>query len=111
MRGRCSVEARAVCPLMEHYTDTHHLEFPASRSHTKVQRRWRDLSFNKITVCRGVHQAIHASGYIPERPDRDEMLQEIWSNETPVRAQRERITQLAIGEVILQHTDYDGDVA
>jgi hypothetical protein len=104
MRGLCTAEQKAVCPLVKCLgSDNHHLEYPAARSHTKVEKAWRELSFNQEQLPRCLHQAIHASGYLPERPSRAEMVQEIWAEEVPYRALEERMVQLAIGQAVLQH--------
>ena len=103
MRGVCSAEAKAACPLQKCVgSDTHHLEYPASRSHTSVEKAWRELSFNKVQIPRCLHNTIHASGYFPERPDRQEMTGELLAEEAPYRALEERLTQLAIGHAVLQ---------
>lgn len=103
-RGRCTLEQRAACPLIrqECFSDTHHLAYESGRYKTRVERRWRDLDFNKIDICRALHNAIHASGYVPEKPDRETMLHETFMAQTPYRALEERMTQLAIGQAVLQ---------
>lgn len=106
MRGHCTPEQKALCPLYEHYTDTHHLVFPRNNYQSGIERRWRELDFNKENICRGLHNAIHESGYIPEKPSRDEMLSEIWAKEVPERAIRERSLQEFIGRNFM-----NGDVA
>lgn len=107
-RGRCTPEQRAACPLMMCVgSDTHHLAYPANQYRTRIEKQWRELAFNKEQVPRCLHNAIHASGYIPEKPSRDEMLDEIWREGRPMRALEERLTQLALGQALLQETPGD----
>lgn len=109
MWGRCSAEARAACPLVQGCvgSDTHHFAFPANQYRTSVEKRWRELPINKEQLPRCVHNAIHSAGYVPEKPPRTEMLQEVWSQEIPYRAQDERLTQLALGQAMLKHIPED----
>lgn len=103
--GACSPEQRADCPLLQCVgTDKHHTEYPANAYRTKVEKTFRNLPFNKLQIPRCVHNAIHASGYVPEKPTRDEMLSEIWNNDAenpPSRSMVERETQLLIGRSAL----------
>lgn len=109
MKGRCSAEARAACPFVSRacFTDEHHLAFPANRYRTRVERRWRELEFNKTQIPRCIHDAIHASGYFPAKPDREVMTSEIWGSDTG-RAEAELGRQLFLGELALER---DGDIA
>jgi len=91
---------------MEHFQDTHHTAYPRRDYRTAVEKRWRELPVNKIQICRGLHDAIHASGYIPAKPSRDEMLAEVWGADTG-RAQSELEKQLFIGSLLLER---DGEL-
>jgi|GEM_PF-5309081 len=108
-RGLCSAEQRAACPLQACAgADTHHLAFEANQYRTSVERRWRELPQNKVRLARCVHEAIHYSGYYPEKPSRDVMLSELQGADT-ARALSERARQLAIGQAVMQgEADYFG---
>ena len=101
-RGICSPEAQGACPLMKCLgTDLHHLEYPARRYKTKVEKTHRDQPFNKVQLERCAHNAIHASGYVPEMPSREVMVQEIWDKGSQ-RAEDELQRQLSIGRSVLE---------
>lgn len=103
-KSKCSPEQKAACPLRQKncFRDTHHLGFEARNYQTKVEREWRDKQFNKIDIPRCVHNAIHNSGYEPEKPPREVMLEEIYADKIPLRAIQERTNQLAIGQAVMQ---------
>lgn len=101
-RGKCSPEQRRACPLAKHFTDVHHTQFPASDYKTKVEKEWREQPFNKVQLCRSVHNAIHATGYIPDKPDRELMVEENANGGTPLRAMVETEYQILIGRQLLQ---------
>lgn len=103
-RNRCTPEEKAVCPLFQHFTDQHHLAFPKPRYATTIERHWRGLPDNKIDVCRAVHDAVHYSGYVPEKPARQEMADDLWQGESEW-GQRERGVQLEIGRQMLSEGD------
>lgn len=96
-KGACTPEQRAACPLVNHYTDTHHLAFPRPDYNKGILKQWRELPINKLEICRGLHNAIHASGYEPEKPPRAEMAQEIWGGAITDRVLDELDDQLRIG--------------
>lgn len=107
MRGHCSPEQRAVCPILLEgcFTDTHHLSFGpediALRAISKVYCKWRELPINKTNGPRCWHKAIHASGYQPEIPSREQQLAEIWGADTG-RAESELNKQLFLGNLMLE---------
>lgn len=102
MRGICPAEAQAACPLMKcRGTDTHHAFYPANAYRSHIDKTWREEPFNKIQIERCVHNAIHASGYVPERPPREVMAQEIWEGGSQ-RAAEELQRQLTIGRSVLE---------
>lgn len=105
-RGLCSAEARANCPIMQGCvgSDVHHLAFPANRYRSRIEKQWRELDFNKEQIPRCLHNAIHSTGYIPDKPDREEMLQEIWGADTG-RAEAELSKQLFLGELAMDRGD------
>lgn len=96
-RGSCTPEQRAACPLQNHFSDNHHLQYPEPLYLSKVEKRWRNQPLNKTQVCVAIHRAIHASGYVPPKPPRGEMIAENWSGEPTERSQTELSKQLAIG--------------
>ena len=75
------------------HVDIHRLAFPRGL-HRGIEKKWRDEDFNKVRICVAIHRAIHASGYIPEKPERDTMVNEIWNGGQPLRAMVELQTQL-----------------
>lgn len=101
-RGFCSNEQVAGCPLQVHFTDVHHFPYPANRYRSKVEKRWRELPFNKAILCRAVHDAIHASGYVPDKPPFVTMAQEIFDGAVTERSLNEIETQLALGNACLR---------
>lgn len=107
MKTKCTEEQKAACPLFrkEHFADTHHLVYPASEYKDKLGEAWRERAFNKVQTARCLHNAIHASGYIPERPERDQMLHEVITTDVPRRAIEERTRQLAIGQAVMQGSE------
>lgn len=75
-RRECSPEQRANCPLRKHFADEHHLFYP-KRQYEGVAAEWREMDGNKRHICRYIHDAIHASGYIPEKPTAAYMEREL----------------------------------
>lgn len=73
----CSPEQQLACPLKKHFQDTHHTYFPRAAYRTAVEKQFRELPVNKETLCRNEHNERHYSDPIPEKPDRNEMLQAI----------------------------------
>lgn len=106
-RASCTPEQRAVCPIVrnggECFQDVHHLEYPKSAYRSEMEKRHRELRLAKVVLPRCLHNAIHASGYVPEKPTREAMVDEIWNGES-VRSYAERDRQLAIGQAVLQET-------
>src|SRR5690242_6244194 len=76
-RRECSPEQKANCPLWQHFADSHHLAYPKSDYRGGIEHEWREMPSNKRHVCRYVHDAIHASGYVPEKPSRGEMERDL----------------------------------
>jgi hypothetical protein len=97
----CTPEQMAACPLQRHFKDIHHLAYPRNQYKTTLEKHWRDLPVNKTNICRGLHDAIHASGYVPEKPSRQDMASEIWEQGSQ-RATDELNRQLAIGMKALE---------
>jgi hypothetical protein len=101
------------CPLVGNgqFSDKHHLAYPAYEYRTGIEKKWRELSFNKANICRCIHDAIHSSGYVPPKPSRDEMLSEIWSQEPTERSQDELSKQLFLGGLALERGEIPDDAA
>lgn len=104
--GLCSAEQVAACPLQQHLTDTHHLAYPRRQYVKGIDKLWRELSINKIQICRALHNAIHASGYIPEKPAREEMAQEAWLGALTERSIGELDHQLEVGHELIEERNY-----
>lgn len=111
-RVACSEETRASCPLAQSgacFEDVHHYAYEEKGYATRTERTWRELELNKVRICRTLHNAIHASGYLPEKPSREAMADEIWNGES-VRSYAERERQLAMGRAVLERQlDSGGD--
>lgn len=105
MGEACAPEQREACPLRKCFTDTHHLAYPASDYKTAVEKKWRELPANKVELCRFLHNSIHASGYFPPKPDRDEMMSEIWPEEPSDRAELEKTKQLFLGKLVMERPE------
>jgi hypothetical protein len=84
-------------------SDTHHLQYEAREYRTPLEKDWRELDCNKVQLPRCVHNAIHASGYKPDKPSRQEMVEEIWEHGSQ-RATDELNRQLEIGYMTLGAT-------
>jgi len=69
------------CPLFDTvdgcFENRHHLYYPAYEYKTPTEKRFRSLGKNVITVCRRVHNNLHATQEPPHKPSRDFMLREI----------------------------------
>lgn len=106
MRGLCTAEQKAACPLMQGCvgSDVHHLAYPANQYRSRVEKQWRELEFNKEQLPRCVHNSIHASGYLPEKPERETMLHEIWGADTG-RPAAELHKQLFLGNLAMERGD------
>lgn len=76
-RRECSPAQKANCPLWQHFADSHHLAYPKRAYRGDTEQDWRELPSNKRHVCRFIHDAIHASGYVPEKPSRGEMERDL----------------------------------
>lgn len=101
MEMGCTPEQRAMCPLTTHFEDVHHLSYPRKDHVRQIDKTWRNAPFNKVTLCRWVHDAIHSSDYTPEIPPRTEMAEELQlfdAQHPPMRAVIERKYQLMIAE-------------
>jgi hypothetical protein len=100
----CPQEARDNCPLSRGCVgqDTHHTLFPRRDYKTNVERAFRELPINKVVIPRCLHDAIHASGYVPEKPFRQEMASEMWNGAITERSQTELEHQIALGEMVLR---------
>lgn len=83
-RGFCSPEQIAQCPLREHYTDEHHIWWPARNYRDRTSAAFRDLPENKVQLCRNEHNELHATQQPPEKPDRLKMLAILAFNEVDI---------------------------
>ncbi|HEV7236876.1 MAG TPA: hypothetical protein VGN15_11880 [Ktedonobacteraceae bacterium] len=110
----CSEETRASCPLAQSgracFEDTHHLQYPKRAYRTEVEAEWRELPINKVRICRALHDALHTTGYVPQKPPRDVMVDEIWNGES-VRTYAEFDKQIELGRLALERQTEGGDAA
>lgn len=60
------------CPIYELegecYEDKHHLYWPSSEYTTSLEKRFRRLGENVVTICRYLHNTEHALTDKPEKP-------------------------------------------
>lgn len=77
----CPPEMRDRCPIYEQegecYEDKHHVYWPASEYNGRVDKEFRQLEVNKLTICRWLHNTIHALALPPEKPTRHDMREVI----------------------------------
>jgi hypothetical protein len=59
------------------FSDIHHLYFPRREYRSPTEKRFRELSENKVQLCRQDHDDLHAVTDIPEKPDLEIMRQAI----------------------------------
>jgi hypothetical protein len=89
------------CPAVEryggHYTDEHHLYYPRSFFKSQLEQDFRNLDVNKIDIPRCLHDAIHASGYLPNKPSRDAMLLALNGYDSAHEVER----QTLLGNIVL----------
>jgi hypothetical protein len=106
MERTCTPEQREACPIRRgcRGEDVHHLAYPANQYTSAVEKRWRELPENKVKLARCLHEAIHYSGYFPVKPDREDMLGEVWGQDKS-RAQAEQERQLFIGRLALDRPE------
>jgi len=68
------------CPLFNSdescREDRHHIYYGYEYK-TPTEKRFRNLGKNIVTVCRRVHNNLHATQESPHKPDREFMLREI----------------------------------
>jgi hypothetical protein len=66
------------CPLFNSkagcHTDIHHELWPAYQYSTPVERQFRELSENKVRMCRNEHNELHATEFPPHKPTLRDML-------------------------------------
>lgn len=111
-RIACNPEEKGteLCPVAAQLggcrEDVHHLGFPRG-VYKGIEKKWRDEEFNKVRACVALHRAIHASGYIPEKPERDVMVNEIWLGGQPLRSLVELHFQVQQGEAVLNSPPKD----
>ena len=75
----CTPEQMEVCPLKQHFTDTHHLYFPRRDYQTKTEKQYRELPHHKVVICRNEHNELHAEYQPPTKPSQAEMVRAIAS--------------------------------
>lgn len=105
-RGECTPEERARCPRLrrgqECFVDKHHIDYPKNDYQTEIEKRHRGDPANQLDLPRCIHNAIHASGYVPEKPAPDVMREELACHGMPARAVAEQHRQFNIGRAVLE---------
>lgn len=80
-RVPCPAANTTVCPIYQQegecYEDRHHIYWPSSEYSTRTEKEFRQLEVNKITICRWLHNTIHAVVLPPEHPSVPEMRRTI----------------------------------
>lgn len=109
MERKCTPEQQGACPLQQTkrgcFEDTHHLAYPANQYQSKIEKQWRELPERKVEVCRWLHNNLHASGYFPEKPSREEMLVDLWLREPNPEANLEKDKQLFLGNITIDRPE------
>ena len=76
-RVPCPAENTPVCPIFQQegecYEDKHHKYWPSDEYTSRVEKQFRQLEVNKVTICRWLHNTIHAVALPPEQPTVAEM--------------------------------------
>lgn len=76
-RVPCPARDTPACPIFaqegECYEDKHHKYWPAPEYRSKIEKEFRQLEINKLTICRWLHNTIHAVALPPEHPTAAEM--------------------------------------
>ena len=78
-RKNCTPEQMAECPLMQHFSDVHHMYYPRSDYKTSTEKQYRELPHHKVRLCRNEHNEIHANEQAPTKPPYSEMVRAIAS--------------------------------
>ena len=73
----CPAEGTPICPIFvqegECFEDKHHKYWPSNEYTSRTEKEFRQLEVNKITICRWLHNTIHAVALQPEHPTVAEM--------------------------------------
>lgn len=73
------------------FEDRHHEFWPKSDYETRVEKVFRSLACNIVSICRAEHEELHATSDPPEKPSQDSMVDAILTADinVPVRLKRE----------------------
>ena len=84
-RVPCQAANTEACPIFQQegecYEDRHHKYWPSPDYSSRTEKQFRQLEVNKITICRWLHNTIHAVVLPPEHPSAIQMRKAI--NEAP----------------------------
>lgn len=76
-RVPCPAEGTEFCPIFvqegECFEDKHHKYWPSHDYTSRTEKEFRQLEVNKVTICRWLHNTIHAVALPPEHPTNAEM--------------------------------------
>lgn len=77
----CPMANTENCPIFiqegECYEDTHHIYWPSPDYASRIEKEFRQLEVNKVTVCRWIHNHLHSITLPPEHPTITEMRRKI----------------------------------
>lgn len=77
----CTASGTEFCPIFvqegECFEDKHHKYWPSNEYTTRTEKQFRQLEVNKVTICRWLHNTIHAVALPPEQPTVSEMRKAI----------------------------------
>lgn len=80
-RVPCPIANTPECPIFvqegECYEDKHHKYWPSPEYTTRNEKEFRQLEINKVTICRWLHNTIHAVVLPPEKPTVNQMRKAI----------------------------------
>lgn len=82
------------------FEDVHHLDYPSYTYRGKLETQHRQAHFSKIKVCRALHEAIHATGYVPTKPIPEHMSQDLYDRGSARMAAEQR-RQVELGQDLL----------
>lgn len=82
----CSAANTEACPIFvqegECYEDQHHQYWPSPDYSSRTEKQFRQLEVNKLTICRWLHNTIHAVVLPPEHPTTAQMRKAINEEKT-----------------------------
>lgn len=80
-RVPCPAANTEECPVFVKeggcYEDEHHKYWPSPNYSSRIEKKFKQLEVNKLTICRWLHNTIHAVVLPPEHPTVTQMREAI----------------------------------